>query len=240
MKKATLLSSLLVAGTLTFTGLSDTAQANEEEEGAKTVWGETLPAETDIDGDGWANVGFDSTWMTQASQDRITELSYEKDFGDLSQIDYNEAVAKIFEKEIALRTEETNMEQSTTEDPTQTNHTQQNMDVTQEHLASLAMHSPQTLNNAPIEDTPYHHNFYYDGHEFDFSYDGTYWEWVYGTSKNFTAYELVYLAHNDPAQLDEKPVLNGTYDFHLSDQAGEYMYHFSSDGEKWSWSYTKK
>ena len=107
MKKATLLSTLLIAGTLTFTGLSGTAQANEEE-GAKTVWGETLPAETDTDGDGWANVGFDSTWMTQASQERITELSYEKDFGNLSQAAYIEAVADIFEEEIALQTGEMN------------------------------------------------------------------------------------------------------------------------------------
>lgn len=236
MKKTTLFSSILVASVLTFTGLSGTAQADEEE-GAKTVWGEVLPAETDPDGDGWANTGFDSTWMTQESQDRISELNYEKDFGDLSQVDYNEVVAKIFEKEIALRTGEMDTTEPTIKDPVQVDHLPQ---ATQAHLADLAINSPDRLNELPLEGDPYHYNFYQDGYEFDFSYDGTYWEWVYGTSKNFTAYELVYLAHNDPTQLDEKPVLNGTYDFHLSDQAGEYMYHFSSDGETWSWSYTKK
>lgn len=44
MKKKVLLSSLFVAGALTVTGMSDTAQANEEEDGAKTLWGEILPA----------------------------------------------------------------------------------------------------------------------------------------------------------------------------------------------------
>ncbi|NMA80936.1 MAG: peptidase, partial [Jeotgalicoccus halophilus] len=58
MKKVTVLSSLLIAGALTFTGVQGTAQADEEE-GAKTVWGEVLPADTDPDGDGWANTGFD-------------------------------------------------------------------------------------------------------------------------------------------------------------------------------------
>ncbi|MFB9859601.1 hypothetical protein ACFFLE_00565 [Salinicoccus siamensis] len=234
MRRSVFLSSALVAGTLMFTGLSGTAQA-EEEDGAKTVWGEVLPAETDPDGDGWANTDFDPTWMSQESQDKISELAYKKDFGELSQVEFNEAVAALFQKEQQMQAEQSNMDGQE-----QDMDSSQNMDGMQEDLANLAMHSPQTLNEAPLQETPYHHNFNYDGYEFDFSYDGMYWEWVYGTNKNFTAYELIDLAHNNPEQLNETPVLNGTYDFHLTDQMGEYVYHFSSDGSEWTWSYEKK
>lgn len=237
MKKPIILSSVLVAGTLMFTGLSGTAQA-EEEEGAKTVWGEILPAETDANGNGWADVGFDSTWMTQESQDKISELTYEKDFGDLSQIEFNETVAKIFEKEQQLQANNDNMENDNqVETPQQDGNLPQ---ATQSHLADLAMHSPNRLDELPLEGDPYHYNFDHEGYEFDFSYDGMYWEWVYGTTKNFTAYELIDLAHNNPKQLDATPVLDGVYDFHLTDQMGEYVYHFSSDGSQWTWSYKKK
>ncbi|WP_342388106.1 hypothetical protein [Salinicoccus bachuensis] len=238
MKKRTLLSSLLVSSTLVFTGMSGTAQADEaeEEEGAKTVWGEILPAETDPDGDGWANTGFDITWMSQESQDRINELAYEKDFGELSQVEFNEKVAAIYQKEQQLQAGENNG---------QTNFPQQgidavDMDATKENMAELALYSPEKLNDAPLKDTPYNYNFVYDGYEFHFSYDGTYWKWSYATSKNFTDDELIYLAHNDPEKLNEKPVKAGAYDFHLYDHENKYVYHFSSDGEKWSWSYKKK
>lgn len=238
MKKATLLSTLLVVGTLTFTGLSGTAQAGEEE-GAKTVWGEVLPAETDSDGDGWANTGFDSTWMSQESQDRISELNYEKDFGDLSQVAYNEAVAAVFQKEYQLQAKKAGTESNGQTEDQKQKIDGMNIDVTKENLAKLALNSPKKLDAAPVQDTPYNYDFSYNGYEFDFSYNGSDWKWSYETTKHFTADELIYLAHNDPEQLNEKPVKSGVYDFHLYDDKGKYMYHFSSDGEKWSWSYMK-
>lgn len=233
MKKAVFLSSVLFAGTLMFTGLSGTVQAQEE--GAKTVWGEILPPETDPDGDGWANVDFDASWMSEESQNEINELVDEKDFGNLSQVEFNEAVAAIFQKEQQMQENQSNMNSEE-----QNADSQQNMGDNEVYFANLAMYSPQTLNEAPLQETPYHYNFVYDGYGFDFSYDGLYWEWVYGTTKNFTPYELIDLAHNDPEQLDETPVLDGTYDFYLTDQMGEYVYHFFSDGSEWSWSYKKK
>ena len=55
MKKRSLLPTLLLASSLTFTGFSATANA---EDGAKTVYGENLPNSADTNGDGWANVDF--------------------------------------------------------------------------------------------------------------------------------------------------------------------------------------
>lgn len=98
MKKGFWLVTLFAALALMVTGLDDTAQANDVE-GAKTVWGEVLPADTDPDGDGWANTDFDPTWMSQASQDEINQLAYDKDFGNLSQVAFNEAVAMIWQRE---------------------------------------------------------------------------------------------------------------------------------------------
>ncbi|WP_051683045.1 hypothetical protein [Salinicoccus luteus] len=233
MKKRTLLGSLLVSSTLVFTGMSGTAQADDvdEEEGAKTVWGEILPPETDPDGDGWANTGFEIAWMSQEAQDRINDLAYEKDFGDLSQVEFNEKVAAIYQKEQQLQAGENNG---------QTDMTQEEVGAKKERLAELALYSPETLNAAPIQDAPYNYNFFHDGYEFHFSYDGTYWKWSYEPSKNFTDDELIYLAHNHPEKLNEKPVKPGAYDFHLYDHEHKHVYHFSSDGETWSWSYKKK
>lgn len=236
MKKVTLLGSLLVAGTLTFTGISGTAQADEED-GAKTVWGEVLPADADPDGDGWANTGFDPTWMSQDAQDRVSELADEKDAGTLSQVEFNEAVAEIFQQQM-------NMMDEKAEDNSQAMVPHQkidamDIDVTKAKLAQLALYSPASLDAAPVQDEPYNYHFIYGGYEFNFSYDGTYWNWSYDELKQgFTNEELMYLAHHNPEVLNQHPVKAGMYDFKLSDD--NYVYHFYSNGEMWEWSYAEK
>lgn len=230
MKKVTLFSSLLVAGALTFTGISGTAQADEQE-GAKTVWGEVLPAEADPDGDGWANTGFDPTWMSPEGQNRIAGLGDSKDNGDLSQVEYNEAVAEIFKIEQARQM---NDPHEYVED--------MDMEFTEENLARLALNSPEKLDAAPLKNEPYNYNFVYASYEFHFSYDGTYWSWSYESVAEeldpLTDEELIFLVHNDPAVLNERPVKAGEYDFKLSDD--DYVYHFTSNGEQWKWSYEDK
>jgi hypothetical protein len=229
VRKVTFFGSLLVAGTLSVTALSGTAQADEEE-GAKTVWGEVLPPETDSDGDGWANTGFDASWMTQESQDKIAELAYEKDFGNLSQVEFNEAVAALFQEEQQMQSEEVN-----TESNAQVDVEDAGINITEENLAKLALYSPETLDSAPLHDEPYDYEFIYDDYFFQFTYDGKDWEWAYESLEGPLGEELVYLVHNDPEQLNEKPVSEGAYDFELTDD--KYVYHFASDGKDWTWSY---
>jgi hypothetical protein len=242
MKKVTLLGSLLVAGTLTFTGISGTAQADEEE-GAKTVWGEVLPADADPDGDGWANTGFDPTWMSQEGQNRINGLAESKDSGEISQVEFNEAVAEIFQIEQARQMDGSN-ENANAENDSQAMVPHQkvdamDIDATKENLAKLALYSPAALDAAPVQEEPYNYNFVYGDYEFHFSYDGDYWNWSYSElMQDFTDEELMYLAHNDSEVLNENPVKAGKYDFKLYDD--NYVYHFMSDGEMWEWSYEEK
>ena len=93
MKKRSLLPTLLLASSLTFTGFSATANA---EDGAKTVYGENLPNSADTNGDGWANVDFNTSSLPQSAQNQISELSKQKDSGELTQIEYNEKVSSVF------------------------------------------------------------------------------------------------------------------------------------------------
>lgn len=246
MKKVTLLGSLLVAGTLTFTGISGTAQADEEE-GAKTVWGEVLPADADPDGDGWANTGFDPTWMSQEGQNRINGLAESKDNGEISQVEFNEAVAEIFQIEQARQMDGSN--ENADDDANAENDSQamvphqkvdaMDIDVTKENLAKLALYSPAALDAAPVQEEPYNYNFVYGDYEFHFSYDGDYWTWSYDSVMDpLTKEELVYLAHNNPAVLDERPVKAEPYDFSFED--GEYVYTFTYDSDTWTWKYLEK
>lgn len=241
MKKITLFSSLLIAGALTFTGVNCTAQADEvEDDGAKTVWGGVLPSDTDPDGDGWANVGFEVTWMSPEGQNRVNGLAESKDNGDISQVEFNEAVAEIFQIENARLDEEEN-NTGNKEGVAGTNQDADPMeiDVTKENLAKLALNSPDELDAAPVQEEPYNYNFVYGDYEFHFSYDGTYWNWSYEeVMQNFTDKELMQLAHNNPEVLNNQPVKAGMYDFKLSDD--NYVYHFTSDGEMWEWSYAEK
>ncbi|WP_051087893.1 hypothetical protein [Salinicoccus albus] len=206
MKKRMLLSSLFVAGALTVTGMSETAQANEEEEGAKTLWGEILPAETDPDGDGWANMGFDPSWMPQDAQDEISDLTYEKDFGNLSQVEYNEAVAEIYQREMDRADDADLPEHVKQHDEAKSHgddrkHSEKgyyhkegknywdkewydeinplNVEVTKEKMAYLAMHEPEKLNSGPLQEKPYDYHFHYKDYKFNFSFDGTHWKWSY-------------------------------------------------------------
>lgn len=244
MKKVTLLSSLLVAGTVAFTGVNGTAQADEvEEEGAKTVWGEILPAEADPDGDGWANVDFGITWMSQEGQNRVNGLAESKDNGEISQVEFNEAVAEIFQIENArLKEQEENATNPESTDGSTGPHQavdHMEIDVTTENLAKLALYSPATLDAAPVQEEPYNYNFVYGDHEFHFSYDGTHWNWSYDeTEMNYTDEELMYLAHHDPEVLNHHPVKAGMYNFKLWDN--HYVYHFESDGKHWTWAYEPK
>lgn len=227
MKKVTLLGSLLIAGTLTFTGVNGTAQADEEE-GAKTVWGEMLPADTDPDGDGWANTGFDVTWMSQEGQDKVSHLAAEKDAGMLSQVEFNEAVADVFQHE---QSQQMNMPHEKMADS--------HMSMDKAHLAHLSMNEPEMLDAAPLQHEPYNYHFIYGGYEFHFSYDGTHWNWSYDELKQgLTDEELMYLAHHNPEFLNQHPVIAGKYDFMLWDD--KYVYHFASDGEHWTWAYEPK
>lgn len=240
MKKVTLLGSLLIAGTLTFTGVNGTAQADEvEEEGAKTVWGEILPADTDPDGDGWANTGFDPTWMSQEGQDRVSELADEKDAGMISQVEFNEAVAEIFQHEQQMNMPHEKAENNSQAMVPHEKMADSHMSMDEAHLAHLAMNEPEMLDAAPLQHEPYNYHFIYDGYEFHFSYDGTHWNWSYNeTEMNYTDEELMYLAHHDPEVLNHHPVKEGAYDFKLHDD--KYVYHFASDGKHWTWAYDAK
>lgn len=242
MKKVTVLSSLLIAGALTFTGVQGTAQADEEE-GAKTVWGEVLPADTDPDGDGWANTGFDVAWMTQEGQNRVSGLANSKDSGEISQVEFNEAVAEIFQIEQARQmdgpNENANAENASQEMVPHQKVDAMDIDVTKENLAKLALYSPAALDAAPVQEEPYNYNFVYGDYGFHFSYDGDYWNWSYSElMQDFTDDELLYLVHNNPEVLNENPVQAGKYNFKISDD--NYVYHFMSDGKKWEWSYEEK
>ena len=242
MKKVTVLSSLLIAGALTFTGVQGTAQADEEE-GAKTVWGEVLPADTDPDGDGWANTGFDVAWMTQEGKNRVSGLANSKDSGEISQVEFNEAVAEIFQIEQARQMdgsdENANAENASQEMVPHQKVDAMDIDVTKENLAKLALYSPAALDAAPVQEEPYNYNFVYGDYGFHFSYDGDYWNWSYSElMQDFTDDELLYLVHNNPEVLNENPVQAGKYNFKISDD--NYVYHFMSDGKKWEWSYEEK
>lgn len=211
MKKRVLLSSLFVAGALTVTGMSDTAQANEEEDGAKTLWGEILPADADPDGDGWANMGFDPSWMPQDAQNEVSELTEEKEAGNLSQVEYNEAVAEIYQREIDRADDADLPERFNYEDEVKGhNHYHQhskkdyyhnkgthywakewydeinplNIEMTKENMTYLAMNEPEKLNSGPLQEAPYDYHFYYKDYKFHFSFDGTYWKWSYDYVKH--------------------------------------------------------
>lgn len=104
MKKRKLVTTLLLSSTLAFTGFSNTVNA---EDGAKTVYGENLPSNTDVNKDGWADVDFDASSLPQSAQNQISELSKQKDSGKLTQIEYNENVSKIFNQH---RSQNTNVQ----------------------------------------------------------------------------------------------------------------------------------
>lgn len=108
MKKSTFFPTLLLASSLTFTGFSATVAA---EDGAKTVYGDNLPNSADTNGDGWANVDFDPSVLPQSYQNEITNLTQQKDTDKISQTEYNEQVASIYEQ----ATQE-QQEQQTTQD----------------------------------------------------------------------------------------------------------------------------
>ncbi|MDW4113102.1 LPXTG cell wall anchor domain-containing protein [Staphylococcus saprophyticus] len=97
MKTSKILLSAVLTGSLALTSTQSVANA-EEEQGAKTVWGETLPSSADTNGDGWANVGFDPSGLPQSYQNEITNLTQQKDKDKISQIEYNEQVASIYEQ----------------------------------------------------------------------------------------------------------------------------------------------
>ena len=223
MKKVTLLGSLLVAGTLTFTGISGTAQADEiEYDGARTVWGTVVDSASDINGDGWSDGGYSLDWLPQDQYDKVIELTDRRGDGEITQTEYNEHVTKIFDEEHAL-----------------INGPYGEIETTDMNLASLAFNAPKTLNVMPLKDEPYDYNFVRDGHEFNFTYDGNAWTWGYDEVENdYTDAELIDLVHNNPEVLDEKPVKDGPYDFKISDD--KYVYHFASDGNAWTWSYENK
>ena len=164
MKKVTLLSSLLVAGALTFTGVNSIAQADEiEYDGARTVFGTVGDASLDLDGDGWSDGGYSLNWLPQDTQDEIGELEKRQQAGEMTQAEYNEKLTKIMDEAHAL------LNGPVTE-----------IEITEENLASLAFNAPKTLNAAPtIKDEPYNYDFVYDGYNFKFSYDGNEWTWSY-------------------------------------------------------------
>ncbi len=223
MKKVTLLSSLLVAGAVAFTGVNSTAQADEiEVDGAKTVWGTVTDSQNDLDGDGWSDGAYSYDWMPQEQQNRISELSDQQQAGEMTQAEYNEMIAPIFDEEYAL-----------------INGPYGGIETGEDSLVAMTQYAPKTLDKTPLKDEPYDYNFVRDGHEFNFTYDGNAWTWEYDeTGEEYTDEELIDLVHNNPDVLDEKPVKDGAYDFKISDD--KYVYHFYSDGYEWTWSYELK
>lgn len=95
MKISKFLLASTLASSITLVGVQGAANA---EEGAKTVWGGTLPSSTDPDGDGWANGDFDPSVLPQSYQEEIRNLTLQKDTNKLSQIEYNEQVANVYER----------------------------------------------------------------------------------------------------------------------------------------------
>lgn len=223
MKKVTLLSSLFVAGAVAFTGANGTAQADEiEVDGAKTVWGTVTDSQNDLDGDGWSDGAYSYDWMPQEQQNRISELSDQQQAGEMTQAEYNEMIAPIFDDEYAL-----------------INGPYGGIETDEDSLVAMTQYAPKTLDKTPLKDEPYDYNFVRDGHEFNFTYDGNAWTWEYDeTGEEYTDEELIDLVHNNPDFLDEKPVKDGAYDFKISDD--KYVYHFASDGNQWTWSYENK
>lgn len=51
--------------------------------------------------------------------------------------------------------------------------------MSDENLAYLAMHEPETLNSGPLSADPYEHYFIHDGYEYHFMFDGVCWTWSY-------------------------------------------------------------
>ena len=111
MRLNKLLIASLAIGTLQLPTITMTAFADE---GAKTVTGEILPASTDTDGDGWANVDFDPSGLPAADLEKVNQLTIQKDSGQLSQVEYNEQVAAIFKQASEnQQSTETQQEQTT-------------------------------------------------------------------------------------------------------------------------------
>ena len=49
--------------------------------------------------------------------------------------------------------------------------------------------------------------------------------------------KLAYLAQNNPEQLNQKPIQEGEYDIHFTQDG--IQYNFTSDGNYWKWSSLK-
>ncbi|MCD8787277.1 LPXTG cell wall anchor domain-containing protein [Staphylococcus gallinarum] len=99
MKLSNLILASTFASSVALTGIQGVANAADND-GAKTVWGETLPTSADPDGDGWANVDFDPSVLPQEYQEQIANLNQQKDNNVLSQVEYNEQVAKVYNQAV--------------------------------------------------------------------------------------------------------------------------------------------
>lgn len=99
MKLSNLILASTFASSVALTGIQGVANAADNN-GAKTVWGETLPTSADPDGDGWANVDFDPSVLPQEYQEQIANLNQQKDNNVLSQVEYNEQVAKVYNQAV--------------------------------------------------------------------------------------------------------------------------------------------
>ncbi len=264
MKMRFWLAAFLTAVALMVTGLDDTAKANEEE-GAKTLWGEILPADTDPDGDGWANMGFDPTWMSQGAQDEIDQLAYEKDFGNLSQADFNEAVSLIWQREEMM-----------------VDQTSGYYDYLDDYYDGYADgyydghyygydegfydgwyegydvgyyegyhgydyyyddYYPPYDHDLNYYDYPYHYDYpddhYYDGYYDDYYYDH-HWDkvWhdeIHPLNVDISYDNLAYLAMHEPETLNSGPLNAHPYEHYFIHDG--YEYHFMFDGICWIWSY---
>lgn len=156
-------------------------------------------------------MGFDPSWMPQDAQNEVSELTEEKEAGNLSQVEYNEAVAEIYQREIDRADDADLPERFNYEDEVKGhNHYHQhskkdyyhnkgthywakewydeinplNIEMTKENMTYLAMNEPEKLNSGPLQEAPYDYHFYYKDYKFHFSFDGTYWKWSYDYVKH--------------------------------------------------------
>ncbi|MCD2137778.1 hypothetical protein [Salinicoccus halitifaciens] len=258
MKKGFWLFPLFAALALMVTGLDDTAQANETE-GAKTVWGEVLPAETDPDGDGWANTDFDSTWMSQEAQNEISQLAYDKDFGNLSQVAFNEAVAMIWQRE--------EMQMSGHDDGYYDYSDDYYYDDYYYGYTDYEMgyddgwydgyyagyddgwydgHHGYDYFDYPYDhdlnyyDYPYYYDYpddhyYDDDYYYDYHGDKVWHDEIHPINVDISYDTLAYLAMHEPETLNSGPLNAHPYEHYFIHDG--YEYHFMFDGVCWIWSY---
>lgn len=239
MKKISVISSLLVAGSLTFTSL--TANAGEHEEI------EPIAEDYQERGEGLNHTALQ--YLANVDPESLDEAPvYEGKYDFTNQDEnyiyhfYSDGENWDWSKK-PVKSDDVNYEDTIVE-----NSGDSIEDVKLMHRANV---DPESLDEKPVKKGAYDISAQDENYAYHFYSDGQFWTWS-KTPLNSQSYEttieednskeglthqkLMYIANVDPDKLNEKPVYEGEYGFTIQDE--NYVYHFASDGEYWTWTKT--